>query len=273
MFAIVDTTGDNKPMLHQVATKIIFFLRGKMTTDWLRDHKNDCAQLLFVFMWEIQRFLQCLVKFSKHSVNIRNIQTNVPDLDTSEITSAVKNFSTFMTSMNDHVSNDTVPTNIPRYARSFITSKKEDEAPPSSVPNITNENNKRKPDATLEQGKKKKRDTSEQSSKGIFHAPTSESIAKILPPKDSLSQPFCLNFCAQGRVCDKPSATCKFGKHYSSYKFIPTDDRKAILSHMDTTKLLWFDETTMMKHNMNDEIPSEYKYLLGNASGPKAKSM
>jgi len=36
---------------------------------------------------------------------------------------------------------------------------------------------------------------------------------------------------------------------------------------------LWFDETTMTKHNMADEIPLEYKYLLGNASGPKAKSM
>jgi len=74
-------------------------------------------------------------------------------------------------------------------------------------------------------------------------------------------------------VCDKPQATCKFGKHYSSYKFSPADDRKAILSHMDASKLLWFDKTTMAKHNMVNEIPSEFKYLLGNASGPKAKSM
>ena len=273
MFAIVDTTGNNKPMLYQVATKIIFFLRGRMTSDWLRDHKNDCAQLPFVFMWEIQRFIQSLAKFSKNSVNVRHIQTNVSNLDTSEITSAVKSISTFMTDMSDHVNNDTVPTSIPRYARNFITIKKEDDTPPSSVPNITNENNKRKPDSSLEQGKKKKKDTSEQSSKGIFHASPSESVTKILPPKDLLSQPFCLNFCAQGRVCDKPQTGCKFGKHYSNYKFIPAEDRKVILNHMDASKLLWFDETTMMKHNMTDEIPSEYKYLLGNASGPKAKSM
>jgi len=42
---------------------------------------------------------------------------------------------------------------------------------------------------------------------------------------------------------------------------------------MDASKLLWFDKTTMAKHNMVNEIPSEFKYLLGNASGPKAKSM
>jgi len=106
-------------MLHQVATKIIFFLRGRMTLSWLRDHKNDCTHLPYVFMWEIQRFIQALAMFSKNSVNIRNIQINVSDLDTSEIISAVKSISNFMTSMSDHVSNDTVPTNIPRYAKSF----------------------------------------------------------------------------------------------------------------------------------------------------------
>jgi hypothetical protein len=143
-----------------------------------------------------------------------------------------------MTSMNDHVSNETVPKFIPRYAKGFITSK-EDESPPLSVPNVPNENNKRKPDTVLEQGKKKKKDASEQSMKGIFHASTSESVNKILPLKESLSQPFCLNFCAQGRVCDKPSATCKFGKHYSNYKFIPpAKDRQAILSHIEASRLL-----------------------------------
>jgi hypothetical protein len=177
--------------------------------------------------------------------------------------------------MTEHVSNDTIPKTIPRYAKNFITLK-DDESPPSPAPalNVPNESNKRKPDTHLEQGKKKKKDDSEKSMKsGIFHASTSAPVGKILPPKDKLSQPFCLNFCAQGRVCDKPSATCKFGKHYSSYKFIPANDKQVILDHMEASKLLWFDETTMNKHGAADEIPQEFKHLLGDASGPKAKSM
>jgi len=275
MFAIVDTTGSNKPILHQVVMKIILFIRERSTSIWMRDNKKDCAHLPYVFMWEIQKFLQALARFSKNSVNIRKIQSNELNLETSDITVAFKSFSTFMTNMYEHVSNDTVPKTIPRYAKNFITLK-DDKSPPSPAPvlNVPNESNKRKPDTHLEQGKKKKKDDSEKSMKsGIFHASTSALVSKILPPKDKLSQPFCLNFCAQGRTCDKPSATCKFGKHYSSYKFIPANDKQVILDHMEASKLLWFDETTMEKHGTADEIPPEFKYLLGDVSGPKAKSM
>ena len=274
-FAIVNTTGDKKPILHQAMMKIILFIRERSTSRWMRDNKKDCAHLPYVFMWEIQKLVQALARFSKNSVNIRKVQSNDSNLETSDITVAFKSFSTFMANMNEHVSNDTVPKTIPRYAKNFITLK-DDESPPSPAPvlNVPNESNKRKPDTHLEQGKKKKKDDSEKSMKsGIFHASTSAPIGKILPPKDKLSQSFCLNFCAQNRMCDKPSATCKFGKHYSSYKFIPANDKQVILDHMEASKLLWFDETTMAKHGTADEIPPEFKHLLGDASGPKAKSM
>ena len=140
-------------------------------------------------MWEIQKFLQALARFSKNSVNIRKIQSNELNLETSDITVAFKSFSTFMTNMNEHVSNDTVPKTIPRYAKNFITLK-DDKSPPSPAPvlNVPNESNKRKPDTHLEQGKKKKKDDSEKSMKsGIFHASTSAPVGKILPPKDKLS--------------------------------------------------------------------------------------
>jgi hypothetical protein len=136
-FAIVDTTGNNKPLLHQVAMKIIIFLRERSTSGWMRDNKNECAHLPYVFMWEIQKILQSLARFSKNSVNIRTIQANAneSDLEISEITAAVKSFSTFMTKMNDHVINDTVPKTIPRFAKSFITLN-EDKFPPSPVSNV-----------------------------------------------------------------------------------------------------------------------------------------
>jgi hypothetical protein len=48
VFAIVDTTGNNKPILHQVVMKIIFFIRERSTSSWMRDNKKDCAHLPYV---------------------------------------------------------------------------------------------------------------------------------------------------------------------------------------------------------------------------------
>jgi hypothetical protein len=45
MFAIVNTTGDKKPILHQAMMKIILFIRERSTSGWMRDNKKDCAHL------------------------------------------------------------------------------------------------------------------------------------------------------------------------------------------------------------------------------------
>ena len=47
------------------------------------------------------------------------------------------------------------------------------------------------------------------------------------------------------------------------------EERFVLLSHMNETGLLWFDEETMKKHKV--QIPAEYSHLLGDATGPKPK--
>jgi len=77
MFAIVDTTGDNKPMLYQVAMKIILFLRERTTSSWLCDNKNDWAHLPYVFMWEFRGSCNLWLNFPKtQSTSGRSKTTN-----------------------------------------------------------------------------------------------------------------------------------------------------------------------------------------------------
>lgn len=50
---------------------------------------------------------------------------------------------------------------------------------------------------------------------------------------------------------------------------IPTEDKTVLLKHMDKTGSMWLDSDAVKD---SSDIPSEFAYLLGNASGPKPKS-
>jgi hypothetical protein len=51
---------------------------------------------------------------------------------------------------------------------------------------------------------------------------------------------------------------------------IKPDDQTKILEHFSDTRNGWLDGEMFKKHKT--EIPENYAFLLGNASGPKAKS-
>jgi hypothetical protein len=51
---------------------------------------------------------------------------------------------------------------------------------------------------------------------------------------------------------------------------IKPDDQAKILKHFSNTGNGWLDAETFNKHKI--EIPKNYAFLLGDASGPKAKS-
>jgi len=52
---------------------------------------------------------------------------------------------------------------------------------------------------------------------------------------------------------------------------IKPDDQAKILKYFSNTGNGWLDAKTFNKHKI--EIPKNYAFLLGDASGPKAKSM
>ncbi len=62
---------------------------------------------------------------------------------------------------------------------------------------------------------------------------------------------------------------CKNGKHYTTWKNIPNEDKLVLLKHMSESKNLWLDAKTFSKHKIM--LAPKFTYLLGDASGLKGK--
>ncbi len=58
--------------------------------------------------------------------------------------------------------------------------------------------------------------------------------------------------------------------HIVKWDTIKPDDQAKILKHFSDTGNGWLDAETFNKHKI--EIPENYAFLLGDVSGPKAKS-
>jgi hypothetical protein len=135
--------------------------------------------------------------------------------------------------------------------------------------------NKQKSDGHKSGGKKKSRkEFSDKSLKmGLFHVKQGTPAVKALPKKGKLKDEICLDFCSHGKKCNFPHQLCKHGKHYTNWKNIPKDNKPVLLSHMNETGLMWLNTKTYEKHKQTQAIPSKFAHLLGNATGPKTKSV
>jgi hypothetical protein len=108
----------------------------------------------------------------------------------------------------------------------------------------------------------------DQAKLGLFHAKEGVKPEELFPG-DLESTP-CAFFCSQDKKCNRPCSSCP-QPHVVKWENIKPGDQNKILVHFGKTRNGWFDAETMKKHNA--EVPAEYSYLLGDASGPKAKSM
>jgi hypothetical protein len=280
ILSVVDVSA-KKPLLYQVAHKFIRFIENKKTQTWMRDNSDCIAHILFVLMGKLHQFFQLLASFSQNSINTNKVEINDDNLDVKQVNMATKLTSKFIKKMTEHIEDGTVPKEIPPFAKLFFVdqeSKITHLEHPTGKPTTSTVGGKRKSDGTDTQTKKK-RDISDKSlnsdkflGMGIFHLKKGTTpVSKALPEKSKFKNgaTVCLEFCCHGRKCKFPRQICEDGKHYTSWKYVPDDDKAILLAHMNDTGLLWFDEETMKKHNV--EIPSEYSHLLGDATGPKSK--
>ena len=282
MLAIVDVS-KTKPLLYQVAYKFIKMIENKKTQTWMRENSDSIAHVPFVLMGKLHQCFQHLASFSQNSINTNKVELNDDTLDVKQVAVAVKLISKFFKKMTEHIEDSSVPKDIPPFARTFFVEQAGNVTAvvPSLVP--TEQNTAAKtPAAGTEGGKRKseggdtqprkKRETSDKSlAMGIFHVKKGTPVSKALPDKAKLKDgaSICLDFCCHERKCKYPHALCKNGKHYTNWKNVPDDDKAVLLSHMNETGLLWFDEETMKKHKV--DFASEYSHLLGDATGPKPK--
>jgi hypothetical protein len=235
-----------------------------------------------VFMSKIHQFFMHLASFSQNSINTNKIEIGDDKFEGKQVAIAVKFASKFFTKMQEHVEENSIPKDVPAFAKSFFVEATGGgfvPAPPAvdattTKPADSNGGGKRKGNGEGEQqpaGQKKQRNTSDKSLKmGILHLKKGTPASKALPEKSTLKEGICLDFCCHERKCNFNHLLCKNGKHYTNWKNVPEDDRLTLLKHMANSGLMWLDAETFKKHEI--VIAPEFAHLLGDATGPKKTS-
>jgi len=282
--AMVDITA-GKPLLFQFAWKVIRFIENKKTKTWMRDNSDSIAHLPMIFMSKTHQFFMHLASFSQNSINTNKIETGDSKFETRSVSVAVKLASKFFAKMQEHIDDNSIPKDVPAFAKSFFVEATgggfvpappaaEAAKPTANQPADANGGGKRKGNGEGEQqaeGQKKKRNTSDKSLKmGLFHLKKGTPASKALPEKSTLKDGICLDFCCHERKCNFNHLLCKNGKHYTNWKNVPEEDRPILLKHMEKSGMMWLDAETFKKHGVI--IAPEFAHLLGDATGPKKPS-
>jgi hypothetical protein len=252
----------------------------------MHDNSDRIAHLPMVFMRKIDQFFMHLALFLQSLINTNKIEVGDHKFETKMVSTAVKLASKFFSKMQEHVDDNSIPKDVPAFARSIFVDASGGgyvHAPTVDEPKIpatttqpaeANPNDKRKPNGEEHDGKKKPRKQfSDKSLKmGLFHLKKGTPAAKALPDKSTLKggASICLDFCCHERKCNFTHLLCKNGKHYTNWKNGPDDIKLSLLKHMSATGLLWLDAETFTKHSIL--IAPEFAHLLGNATGPKPKA-
>ena len=280
--AMIDITA-GKPLLFQLAWKVIRFIEYKKTKTWMRDNSDGITHLPMVFMSKIHQFFMHLASFSQNSINTNKIEIGDSTFETKQVSVAVKLASKFLGKMQEHIEDNSIPKEVPAFAKSFfveatgggfipVPPAAEATKPVANQPAEANGGGKQKGNGLAEQqaaaGQKKPRNTSDKSLKmGLFHMKKGTPASKALPEKGTLKEGVCLDFCCHERKCNYNHLLCKNGKHYTNWKNVPEEDRRILLVHMAKFGLMWLDADTFKKHE--NVIAPEFAHLLGDATGPK----
>jgi hypothetical protein len=117
--AMVDITA-GKPLLFQFAWKVIRFIENKKTKTWMRDNSDSIAHLPMVFMSKTHQFFMHLASFSQNSINTNKIETGDSKFETRSVSVAVKLASKFFAKMQEHIDDNSIPKDVPAFAKSFF---------------------------------------------------------------------------------------------------------------------------------------------------------
>jgi hypothetical protein len=109
-----------KPLLFQLAWKVIRFIENKKTKTWMRDNSDSIAHLPMVFMSKIHQFFMHLASFSQNSVNTNKIETGDSKFETRLASVAVKLASKFFAKMQEHIDDNSIPKDFPAFDKSFF---------------------------------------------------------------------------------------------------------------------------------------------------------
>jgi hypothetical protein len=117
--AIVDIS-TTKPLLYQFALKMIKFIENKKTRTWMRNNMDAIAHLPIVFKPKINQVFQLLASFSQNSINTNKAKLRLANLDNKHVKTAIKLATKFFKKMVDHIDNNSVPKEVPTFAKSLF---------------------------------------------------------------------------------------------------------------------------------------------------------
>jgi len=264
--SIIDMQNGGYPLLHEFAIKIVLCIRNPSFQHWYLKNSNQLTHLHFIFMQKLHVFV-LLAQFSSNSKNTNSIKLGKSTFDNKNLNGAIKYASSFLIKMEEYVAEDSVPTDVPSFARGIIESLKPAEIASAKTSAFSGA---AKPGQDEPDKKKQKKVIGKKNTDftklGLFHAKDGIEDGKVFP--NTLKLPLCSKFCLQGKACDKPKQVCKFA-HVVTWKSIKEEDQNEILKHCVTTNNLWLDKETTKKHKA--DLPSEFEHLLGDATGPKPK--
>ncbi len=266
-----------KSLLFQYAYKMICFIKNKKIARWYACNAQQLAHLPMLFMAKLHKFFQNLAFFSQNSIIVEHGATG-NELDIRNVSIAVKLAAKFWKKMNDHIKDNTVPKEIPSFARTMFTEQASgivtadlvaiDKSAATSTASIEAKGQKSGNEPSK---KKQKQETSDKSLKmGLFHMEKGATVATALPKKGKLKEDMCMDFCCHNKKCNFPHLLCRNGKHYTTWKKVPDKDKAVLLTHMDEKKKMWLDVKMFARHKVT--IAPEFSHLLGDALGPKQRS-
>ena len=135
----------------------------------MRNNSDRIAHLPMVFMGKIHQFFMHLALFSQNLINTNKIKVGGHKFETKMVSTAVKLASKFFSKMQEHVDDNSIPKDVPAFARSifvdaagggFVHAPMVDEQKnpaTTSQPAEANHNGKCKPNGKEHDGKKKPR--------------------------------------------------------------------------------------------------------------------
>ncbi len=208
------------------------------------------AHLPMVFMAKIHQVFQLLTSFSQNSINTNKVELGLADLDNKHVKTAIKLATKFFKKMVDHIDNNSVPKEVPTFAKSLSVEQTSGGfaiAPPTIVapksnptaqPATLKEGGKRKTNgeepAVVAGNKKPRKEFSNKSLKmGIFNVKAATLAAKALPDKTLLkdSTGICLDFCSQDKNAISHTSCARMASITQIGKMCPT---KTSLSSINT---------------------------------------
>jgi hypothetical protein len=238
------------------------------------------------FMGKLHQVFQHLTLFSQNSINTNKVEhgitTSDKGLDSKNIAIAVNFGSKFLKKMAEHIKDNTVPKEVPSFARSLFTKTSSVllllpntngvvATVPAFAP-VTKSKGSKKKEGKQTGCKKQKREggpSDKSLQMGLFHTKNGISAGAAHPEKGKLKDKICLDFCWHTRKCSKPHQVCTNGKHYTHWNKIPDEDKILILVHCNSTGKMWLDAETFKKHEI--VTPPKFVHLLSDAPGPKPK--